>query len=149
MSILSDDRYAGIEHLMNPLDSNYSVEAFHDALIMKGFSNKEEILTQSHLESVLEKGEVLNEIQKGDIGEGKPFVGLITIADYNKLGDEIDAEIKKGQENLLTEEEFEALEKASKDYQRLQKSVIDLGSGIKRVAYLLPTQEATGEDVAE
>lgn len=131
---INNARYAGLN--INPLDESYSVEEVNSALIVKGFSNAEEIRSEKHIRKYMGEDEKLPLIKGQTMAED--FKGVIFADKLDEAQKEVDDMIQKGQESHLTEEEYEALENTQNQINKLEKAIGDFGGGKRRIVYLMP-----------
>ena len=113
--------------------------------IMKGFSNVDDLHhpnanseNQERIQKAIEKEE-LDVISKADVEND--FGGKYVPEDgYKKFVEGIEDMIKKGEEDNLTSEEFEELEKAISDRDALVKKVVQDGK-YKTIIFVKEEQE--------
>jgi hypothetical protein len=133
----------------NILGDNFVTdEDFGKSIIADRFSNRNEVLIPDSIREFndsVEKGEV-DILTKSEL-EGD-FSGQVMYKEnYEKLGFALDNLVKKGEDDYLTDEEFNALEKGLEDYKGLiRKALPVVKDGTNDVlthveVYVAPTAE--------
>lgn len=129
--------------------------------ILKGFTNLDEVVKtkeQERIEKAISDGSI-KVVTVEDIK--KEYGGIyVTPANYSKMESDLNATLKKGEDDHLEEEEFDALEKAQKEFDSLEEVIVkgnsEDGKPFSARVYVLKHAEVTegaegseGEDSAE
>ncbi len=132
------------------LDRAEKIDELQKAHIMGNFANSDQVLKsedQLDFEDKVKKGEVevitLEDV-KEDYGD-KYFLK----SDIDKFEDDLEVLIKKGEEEFLTEEEWDALSKGRADIEKLEAKAIAVQKGDKSgyLEVLVIPQEDAEEEV--